>query len=90
MKEYRQTPVRRQWVFFDRLLAQAQQIILVGTSVRDEDALLVNSLTLLQLKNPQLDKIVVVDLNEKVAAKVAELAEVETKWYSKLEAYINR
>jgi hypothetical protein len=90
MKEYRQTPVRRQWVFFDRLLAQAQQIILVGTSVRDEDALLVNSLTLLPLKNPQLEKIVVIDLNEEVAAKVAELAEVGTKWYPNLKAYNNR
>ncbi|HEX9429572.1 MAG TPA: hypothetical protein VF944_04275 [Candidatus Bathyarchaeia archaeon] len=47
MKEYNQAPVLRHWAFFDLLLAQAREIILVGTSVRDEDVLLVNSLNLL-------------------------------------------
>ena len=71
-------------------LAQAKEVVLVGTSVRDEDVLLVNSLNLLRLKNQQLKRIVVIDRNEGVAAKVETLAEVETKWYQNLKAYIAR
>jgi NAD-dependent SIR2 family protein deacetylase len=90
MKEYSQAPVRRHWAFFDLLLAQAQELILVGTSVRDDDALLVNSLNLLRYKNPGLESIVVIDPMPEVAAKVEELAEVKTIRYPSLEAYINR
>src|SRR6266850_2388773 len=89
MKEYRQTSIRRQWAFFDLLLAQAQEIVLVGTSVRDDDVLLVNSLNLLRLKNPQLKRIVVIDRNEEVVANVGRLAKVETVRYRDLKAYIN-
>ncbi|HEX9869385.1 MAG TPA: hypothetical protein VGC99_12490 [Candidatus Tectomicrobia bacterium] len=90
MKEYSQAPVRRHWAFFDLLLAQARQLILVGTSIRDEDVLLVNSLNLLRLKHPQLERIVVIDPRPEAAAKVERLAEVETTRYSSLEAYVNR
>jgi hypothetical protein len=89
MKEYRQTSIRRHWAFFDLLLAQAKEVVLVGTSVRDEDVLLVNSLNLLRLKNPQLKRIVVINLNEEIATKVERLAEVETKWFPCLNEYIN-
>jgi hypothetical protein len=90
MKEYNQAPVRRHWAFFDLLLLQAQELILVGISVRDEDVLLVNSLNLLRLKNPRLKRIVVIDPRPEAATKVEGLAEVETIRYSSLEAYINR
>jgi hypothetical protein len=90
MKEYSQAPVLRHWAFFDLLLAQARELILVGTSVRDEDVLLVNSLNLLQLKNRQLERIVVIDPIAEVAAKVERLSEIETIRYPSLEAYVNR
>lgn len=90
MKEYRQAPVLRHRAFFDLLLAQARELILVGTSVRDEDVLLVNSLNLLRLKNPALERIVVIDPRPEVAAKVEELSEVGTIRYGSLEAYISR
>jgi hypothetical protein len=90
MKEYGQAPVRRHWAFFDLLLAQARELILVGTSLRDDDVLLVNSLNLLRLKNPRLERIVVIDPVPEIAVKVEELSEVETKPYPSLEAYINR
>jgi NAD-dependent SIR2 family protein deacetylase len=88
MKEYSRAPILRQWAFFDLLLAHAHQIILVGTSIRDEDVLLINSLNLLGLKNQQLKRIVVIDPKEEVAAKVERLAEVETTRYPSLEVYI--
>jgi NAD-dependent SIR2 family protein deacetylase len=90
MKEYSQAPVRRHWAFFDLLLAQAREIILIGTSIRGEDVLLVNSLNLLRLKNPRLEKIVVIDPMLEVATKVESLSEVETTRYPSLEAYVNR
>jgi hypothetical protein len=90
MKEYSQAPVRRHWAFFDLLLAKAREIILVGTSVRDEDVLLVNSLNLLRLKNPQLERIVIIDPMPEIATKVEMLSEVETTRYPSLESYINR
>jgi hypothetical protein len=90
MKEYTQAPVLRHWAFFDLLLMQARELILVGTSVRDEDALLVNSLNLLRLKNPRLERIVVIDPRLEAAAKVKGLSEVETIRYTSLEAYVNR
>lgn len=90
LKEYRQAPIRRHWAFFELLLAQAQEVVLVGTSVRDEDVLLVNSLNLLRLKNQQLERIVVIDPKEEIAAKVETLAEVETRRYPTLEAYVNQ
>jgi hypothetical protein len=89
LKEYSQAPVRRQWAFFDLLLVRARQVILVGTSIRDGDVLLVNSLNLLGLKNRQLKSIVVIDRMQEIAAKVERLSEVETIWYPSLEAYIN-
>jgi hypothetical protein len=90
MKEYSQAPVLRHWAFFDLLLAQTRELILVGTSVRDEDVLLMNSLNLLRLKNPRLERIVVIDPMPEVAGKVERLSEVETIRYVSLEAYINR
>jgi NAD-dependent SIR2 family protein deacetylase len=90
MKEYSQAPVLRHWAFFNLLLAQAQELILVGTSVRDDDVLLVNSLNLLRLKNPRLERIVVIDPRPEAATKVEGLSEVETRPYPSLEAYINR
>lgn len=90
MKEYNQAPVRRHWAFFDLLLAQARELILVGTSVRDDDVLLVNSLNLLRLKNPRLKRIVVIDPTPEAAAKVEGLSEIETMRYCSLEKYINR
>jgi len=90
MKEYNQAPVRRHWAFFDLLLLQACELILVGTSVHDDDVLLVNSLNLLRLKNPRLKRIVVIDPLPEVAAKVEMLSEVETIRYCSLEAYISR
>jgi NAD-dependent SIR2 family protein deacetylase len=87
MKEYSQAPVLRHWAFFDLLLARARELILVGTSVRDEDVLLVNSLNLLRLKNPRL-RIVVIDLMSEVAAKVERLSDKKTTWYPCLEEYI--
>jgi hypothetical protein len=90
MKEYTQAPVRRHWAFFDLLLAQARELILVGTSVRDDDVLLVNSLNLLRLKNPRLERIVVIDPRPEAATKVEGLSEVETRPYPCLEAYVNR
>jgi hypothetical protein len=74
IKEYQQATIRRRWAFFDLLLAQARQVILVGTSVSDEDVLLVNSLNLLRFKNQQLERIVVIDPREQIAAKVETLA----------------
>jgi hypothetical protein len=90
IKEYSQAPVLRHWAFFDLLLAQARELILVGTSVRDEDVLLVNSLKLLRLKNPQLERIVVIDPMPEIATKVERLSGVETIPYPSLEAYVNR
>ena len=90
MKEYSQAPVLRHWAFFDLLLMQAQELILVGTSVRDDDVLLMNSLNLLRLKNPRLERIVVIDPRSEAAAKVESLAEVEVRPYPSLEAYVNR
>jgi hypothetical protein len=90
MKEYSQAPGLRHWAFFDLLLAQAQQAILIGTSIRDEDVLLVNSMNLLRLKNPRLERIVVIDPRPEAAAKVERLSEVETIRYPSLEAYVNR
>ena len=48
MKEYSQAPVLRRWAFFDLLFAQARGLILVGTAVRDDAVLLVNSPNLLR------------------------------------------
>jgi hypothetical protein len=87
MKEYTQAPVLRHWAFFDRLLAQARELILIGTSIRDEDVLLVNSLNLLRHKNPRLERIVVIDPMREIVAKVKSLSEVETTWYPSLEVY---
>jgi hypothetical protein len=90
MKEYSRAPVLRHWAFFDLLLAQARELILVGTSIRDEDVLLVNSLDLLRLKNPHIERIVVIDPKPEIEAKVKRLSEVKTIRYSSLEAYVNR
>jgi NAD-dependent SIR2 family protein deacetylase len=87
MKEYSQAPVLRHWAFFELLLRQARELILIGTSIRDEDVLLVNSLNLLRHKNPQLERIVVIDPMPEIVSKVKSLSEVETTWYSSLEAY---
>jgi hypothetical protein len=89
MKEYSQAPVLRHWAFFDLLLAQARELILIGTSIRDEDVLLVNSLNLIRYKNPRLERIVVIDPSPEIAAKVESLSEVETTWYPSLEGYNN-
>ena len=90
MKEYSQAPVLRHWAFFDLLLMQAQELILVGTSVRDEDVLLVNSLNLLRLKNPQLERIVVIDPSQRSPQKLRGCRRLKRVRYCSLEAYINR
>jgi hypothetical protein len=90
MKEYSQAPVLRHWAFLDLLLSQAQEIILVGTSVRDDDVLLVNSLNLLGRKNnnPLLKSITVINRDCAVAKKVERLTEVDTRCYENLETYL--
>jgi hypothetical protein len=88
VKEYSRAPVYRQWAFFDVLLAKAKQLILVGTSIRDEDVLLFNSLSLLRLKNPTLKRVVVIDPENAIARKAQMLTQVETTWYQNLEAYL--
>ncbi len=90
MKEYSQAPALRHWAFFDLLLAQARELILAGTSVRDDDVLLVNSLNRLWLKNPRLERIVVIDPVPEIATKVERSSEVEAIRYPSLEAYVNR
>ena len=40
IKEYWRATIRQHWAFFDRLLAQAREFVIVGTSVRDDDVLL--------------------------------------------------
>jgi hypothetical protein len=87
MKAYSQAPVLRHWAFLDLLLAQTRELILIGTSIRDEDVLLINSLNLLRHKNPRLERIVVIDPNPEIAAKVESLSEVATTRYPSLKAY---
>jgi hypothetical protein len=88
VKEYSRAPVYRQWAFFDLLLAQAQELIVVGASIRDEDVLLFNSLSLLRYKNPKLKSIVVINPSEEIAQKVEGLIAVETMAYENLEEYL--
>jgi NAD-dependent SIR2 family protein deacetylase len=88
VKEYSRAPVYRQWAFFDLLLAQAQELIVVGTSIRDEDVLLFNSLSLLRYKNPKLKTVVVINPSEEIAQKVEGLTAVETIAYGNLEEYL--
>jgi NAD-dependent SIR2 family protein deacetylase len=88
VKEYSRAPIRRLWAFFDLLLAQGMQIILVGTSIRDEDILLFNSLNLLRFKNPGLRKLIVINPDGRMKRKVHRLTEVETTWYPDLGTYI--
>ena len=90
IKAYSQVTIRQHWAFFDRLLAQARELVIVGTSVRDDDVLLANLLSYLLIKKPRLKKIAVVDPCPDIAVKVAALSKVKTKPYESLEAYIAR
>jgi hypothetical protein len=88
LKEYSRAPVRRQWAFFDLLLAQAEKLIVIGSSIRDEDVLLYNSLSFLAFKSPRLKRIVAIDPQECVAQRLKLLTEVEPTWYASLEDYV--
>jgi hypothetical protein len=89
VKEYDRAPIRRHWAFFDLLLWQAKELIIVGTSLRNEDILLLNSLSLLKLKNRNLKRVVVIDHREEIAKRVGMLTELETTWYPNLETYVS-
>lgn len=82
-------PIRRHWAFFDLLLWQAKELIIVGLSLRSEDILLLNSLTLLKLKNRNLKRVVVIDLREEIAKRGGMLTELETTWYPNLGPYVS-
>jgi hypothetical protein len=71
------------------LLWQAKELIIVGTSLRNEDILLLNSLSLLKLKNRNLKRVVVIDHREEIAKRVGMLTELETTWYPNLETYVS-
>ncbi len=88
LKEYSRAPVRRQWAFFDLLLWHAEELVIVGTSIRDEDILLRNSLSFLSFKNPGLGHVTVIDPVEEVANRVAALTGLDRVWYPDLAAYV--
>jgi hypothetical protein len=81
LKEYTRAPVRRLWAFFDVLLARAKRLIIVGTSLRDEDVLLVNCLGYLQLKNSSLSEVVVVDPSGESRRRAETLTGLSARWY---------
>jgi hypothetical protein len=88
MKDYSQALVRRLWTYFDNLLRQAKQIILVGTSLRREDVLLLHCLSHLKFKTSNLRRLVVIDPKERMKGRVYALTEVKPEWYPSLDAYI--
>jgi hypothetical protein len=88
VKEYSRAPIRRQWALFELLLTQAEQVILVGTSIRDEDVLLYNSLNLLQSKNRRLKRLIIINPSRTMKRKAHILTEVKPEWYRSLKEYV--
>ena len=88
VKEYSRAPIRRQWALFELLLTQAEQVILVGTSIRDEDVLLYNSLNLLQSKNRRLKRLIIINPSGTMKRKAHILTEVKPEWYRSLKEYV--
>jgi NAD-dependent SIR2 family protein deacetylase len=88
IKEYSRTPIAWQWLRFDELLRQAKQLIFVGTSLRDEDVPLFMALKYLRRKNPQLTKLIVINLDPEAASKAEMWTEVKPTWYPCLREYL--
>jgi len=88
IKDYSRTPISWQWACFDTLVRQAEQLIIVGTSLRNEDIPLFMTLQYLRRKNSQLKRLIVIDPEPKSASKAEMWTEVNPTWYSSLGAYL--
>jgi hypothetical protein len=88
IKDYSRTPISWQWACFDALVRQAEQLIIIGTSLRSEDVPLFITLQYLGRKNPHLTKLTVINPDPEAASKAEMWTEVQPTWYPSLGAYL--
>jgi hypothetical protein len=77
IKDYSRTPISWQWLYFDALVRQAEQLIIVGTSLRNKDIPLFMTLQYLRRKSSQLTRQIVTNPDPEAASKAEMRTEVK-------------
>ncbi len=88
IKRYDVSLLRWQWAAFDLLLRNAEHLLVVGCSLRREDTLLLNALSLLRAKCPSIESITLVNPNESTASTLQQLSGLPVLRYDSLSAYV--
>ncbi len=90
IKYYNLDFIRRLWFNYHKLLRQVENIIIIGTSLRDEDVLLLDSLSFIKGKNPSLKKLVFINLDHKLVTKCETITNFKVQYYPVIEDYLSQ
>ncbi|MBD3377595.1 hypothetical protein GF406_21380 [candidate division KSB1 bacterium] len=88
IKFYNFKYIRSIWTLFQMSLLNIERVIIIGSSLRDEDLLLLNSLSCLNIKNKSIKELIFINPNIELKSKIADLSDMKISHYSHLKNYL--
>lgn len=80
--------IRNLWFTFNELVRKVNKIIIIGSSLRDEDVLFINTLSYLNKKNPELKEIICINPDVRVVTKLGDITNIRVKHYPYIKNYL--
>ncbi len=81
--------IQHLWFVFYELIRSVSKIIIIGSSLRDEDTLYLNALSFLNQKNTVLRELIFINPNEKLIEKLRTLTGFEVVHYPSIQDYLS-
>lgn len=89
IKEYTIFPIHIVWGMFDAFISQVKRLIIVGTSLREQDVRLIHSLSYLSEKSPALRELILIDPNRMLVSRLHRITEKDVIYFRDLSHFIN-
>lgn len=89
IKHYDLKFIQYLWTCYENFLQKAKRILVIGSSLRNEDALFLNSISNLDIKNPTLNEIVVINPDDGLVNKMKNLTNLNVLHFNNIEEYLD-
>lgn len=88
IKQYEFKFIKHLWDLYYHLVSNVEKIFMIGTSLRNEDLLLINSVSSLNMKNSQLNEFVVINPCDTVLIKTKDLVGLPVRSYKSISEFV--
>lgn len=88
IKYYELKFIQSLWTIYESILNKIQQLIIIGSSLRSEDILFINSLSNLNYKNFELNEIVFVNPDKRLISRLKHISNLNIIHYNSLIDFV--